>query len=40
MLSFGVGYMPVLGENDKLVGLITVENAQRLIEQSQDRKLA
>jgi osmoprotectant transport system ATP-binding protein len=40
MLSFGVGYMPVLGEDEKLVGLITVENAQRLIEQNQDREPA
>jgi len=35
MLSFGVGYMPVTGEDDKVVGIITVEEAQRLI-QTQD----
>jgi len=40
MLSYGVGYMPVRGEQDKLVGIVTVETAQKLIEKSQDKKLA
>ncbi|MEJ2266748.1 MAG: ATP-binding cassette domain-containing protein [Anaerolineales bacterium] len=32
MLSFSLSYMPVLGEEDKVVGIITVEDAQRLIQ--------
>jgi osmoprotectant transport system ATP-binding protein len=32
MLSFSLGYMPVLGEKDELVGLITAGDAQRLIQ--------
>ena len=32
MLSFSLGYMPVLGERDELVGLITAGDAQRLIQ--------
>lgn len=32
MLSTGVGYMPVLGEGDKVVGIVTAGDAQRLIE--------
>lgn len=31
MLSLGVGYMPVLDEKEKVVGLVTVADAQRLI---------
>jgi len=33
MLSYGVGYMPVTGENEKLLGIITARDAQRLIEE-------
>ncbi len=32
MLSFGVGYMPVIGEKSKVVGIVTVGEAQRLIQ--------
>ena len=32
MLSFSLSYMPVLGEEDKVVGIITAEDAQRLIQ--------
>jgi len=32
MLSTGVGYMPVLGEADQVVGIVTAGDAQRLIE--------
>jgi osmoprotectant transport system ATP-binding protein len=32
MLSFSLGYMPVLGEEDKVVGLITASDVQRLIQ--------
>jgi osmoprotectant transport system ATP-binding protein len=32
MLSFGVGYLPVLGEKKKLLGIVTAADAQRLIE--------
>jgi osmoprotectant transport system ATP-binding protein len=32
MLSYGVGYMPVLGEGRRLLGIITARDAQRLIE--------
>lgn len=33
MLSFSLGFMPVLGEGDKLVGIITAGDAQRLIQE-------
>jgi osmoprotectant transport system ATP-binding protein len=32
MLSFSLGWMPVLGEEDKVVGIITAGDAQRLIQ--------
>lgn len=32
MLSMSLGYLPVLGEGDKVVGIITAEDAQRLIQ--------
>ncbi|MFW6183282.1 MAG: ABC transporter ATP-binding protein [Chloroflexota bacterium] len=32
MLSYGVGYLPVVGANKRLVGIITAVDAQRLIE--------
>jgi osmoprotectant transport system ATP-binding protein len=32
MLSMSLGYMPVLGEGDKVVGIITAGDAQRLIQ--------
>jgi len=32
MLSLSLGYMPVLGEGDKVVGIITAGDAQRLIQ--------
>jgi osmoprotectant transport system ATP-binding protein len=32
MLSYGVGYMPVLGDKKKVLGIITATDAQRLIE--------
>ncbi|HSM57486.1 MAG TPA: ABC transporter ATP-binding protein [Candidatus Sulfomarinibacteraceae bacterium] len=32
MLSYGVGYLPVIGHNKRLVGIITAGDAQRLIE--------
>jgi osmoprotectant transport system ATP-binding protein len=32
MLSFSLSYMPVLGEGDKVVGIITAGDAQRLIQ--------
>jgi osmoprotectant transport system ATP-binding protein len=32
MLSLSLGYMPVLGEGDKVVGIITAADAQRLIQ--------
>ena len=32
MLSFGVGYLPVLGEKKKFLGIVTAADAQRLIE--------
>ncbi|MES0340272.1 MAG: ABC transporter ATP-binding protein [Anaerolineales bacterium] len=34
MLSTGVGYLPVLGEGDAVVGIVTASDAQRLIEQT------
>jgi osmoprotectant transport system ATP-binding protein len=34
MLSTGVGFMPVLGEGDKVVGIVTASDAQRLIEEA------
>ena len=38
MLSTGVGYMPVLGEGDRVVGIVTASDAQRLIEESGTQK--
>jgi osmoprotectant transport system ATP-binding protein len=38
MLSTGVGYMPVLGEGDKVVGIVTAGDAQRLIEEAGKKK--
>lgn len=35
MLSFSLSYMPVLGEGDKVVGIITAGDAQRLIQSSE-----
>jgi osmoprotectant transport system ATP-binding protein len=32
MLSLSLGYLPVLGEGDKVVGIITAGDAQRLIQ--------
>lgn len=32
MLSYGVSYLPVLGEKQRLVGVVSVADAQRLIE--------
>lgn len=32
MLSYGVGYLPVLGEKRKVLGIVTAADAQRLIE--------
>lgn len=32
MLSFGVGYLPVIGDRKKLLGIVTAADAQRLIE--------
>lgn len=34
MLSYGVGYLPVIGEDKKVVGIVTAAEAQRLIEQA------
>jgi predicted transcriptional regulator len=34
MLSFGIAYMPVLGENNTLLGVVSAQDAQNLIEQS------
>lgn len=34
MLSTGVGFMPVLGEGDSVVGIVTAGDAQRLIEEA------
>ena len=34
MLSTGVGYLPVLGEGDAVVGIVTTSDTQRLIEQA------
>ena len=34
MLSTSVGYMPVLGEGDRVVGIVTASDAQRLIEEA------
>ena len=34
MLSTGVGYLPVLGEGDAVVGIVTATDTQRLIEQT------
>lgn len=38
MLSTGVSFMPVLGEADKVVGIVTAGDAQRLIEQAGKRQ--
>lgn len=32
MLSYGVGYLPVLGDKNKVLGIVTAAEAQRLIE--------
>jgi osmoprotectant transport system ATP-binding protein len=40
MLSTGVGYMPVLGEGDRVVGIVTAGDAQRLIEQAGSQQAA
>jgi osmoprotectant transport system ATP-binding protein len=32
MLSYGVGYLPVLGDKQKVLGIVTAADAQRLIE--------
>ena len=32
MLSYGVGYMPVVGDKEKVLGIVTAADAQRLIE--------
>ncbi len=34
MLSYGVRYLPVLDERSKLVGMVTSDDAQRLVEQT------
>ena len=36
MLSFSLSYMPVLGEGDKVVGIITAGDAQRLIQSAEN----
>jgi osmoprotectant transport system ATP-binding protein len=36
MLSFSLGYMPVLGEDDKVAGIITASAAQRLIQTGEE----
>ena len=38
MLSLSLGYMPVLGEGDKVVGIITAGDAQRLIQTSEQEQ--
>ncbi|MFQ5944308.1 MAG: betaine/proline/choline family ABC transporter ATP-binding protein [Anaerolineales bacterium] len=38
MLSTGVGFMPVLGEGDSVVGIVTAGDAQRLIEEAGKKK--
>lgn len=38
MLSLSLGYMPVLGEGDKVVGIITAGDAQRLIQTTESDK--
>jgi osmoprotectant transport system ATP-binding protein len=40
MLSTGVGYMPVLGDEDKVVGIVTAGDAQRLIEEAGQGQVA
>jgi CBS domain-containing protein len=40
MLSTSVGYMPVLGEGDRVVGIVTAGDAQRLIEEAGSQKAA
>ena len=34
MLSYGIRYLPVLDERSKLVGMVTSDDAQRLVEQT------
>ena len=34
MLSYGVRYLPVLGDRSKLVGMVSSDDAQRLVEQT------
>lgn len=34
MLSYGVGYIPVVGDKNKLLGVVSAQDAQQLIEQS------
>jgi osmoprotectant transport system ATP-binding protein len=38
MLSLSLGYMPVLGEGDKVVGIITAGDAQRLIQTTESEQ--
>jgi osmoprotectant transport system ATP-binding protein len=38
MLSTGVGYLPVLGEGDAVVGIVTATDTQRLIEQTSSQR--
>jgi osmoprotectant transport system ATP-binding protein len=38
MLSTGVGYLPVLGEGDALVGIVTASDTQRLIQQTSKKR--
>ncbi|MGD2252510.1 MAG: betaine/proline/choline family ABC transporter ATP-binding protein [Anaerolineales bacterium] len=38
MLSTGVGYLPVLGEGDAVVGIVTASDTQRLIEQTSSQR--
>ena len=35
MLSYGVGYMPVLGDERKVVGIVTASDAQSLMQEAQ-----
>ena len=34
MLSYGVGYIPVVGDKNKLLGVVSALDDQKLIEQS------
>jgi osmoprotectant transport system ATP-binding protein len=38
MLSTGVGYLPVLGEGDQVVGIVTASDTQRLIQQTSKKR--